>query len=56
MPNGSYSVSVIQDYFEYIIKMYETLTTVPPPPMHMHVYINRVNNRLVFNIKYGCVG
>ena len=34
---------------EYIIKKHETLTTVPP----IHVYINRINNRLVFKIKDG---
>ena len=47
LPDGSYSVSDIQDYTEYIIKKHETLTTVPP----IHVYINRINNRLVFKIK-----
>ena len=47
MPYGSYSVSDIQDYIEYIIKKYETGTTIPP----IHVYINRINNRLVFKIK-----
>ena len=28
--DGSYSVSDIQDYIEYIIKKYETLPTNPP--------------------------
>ena len=49
LPDGSYSVSCIQDYIEYIIKKRETLTTIPP----IHVYINRINNRLVFKIKDG---
>ena len=44
-----YSVSDIQDYIEYIIKKLETLTTNPP----IHIYINRINNRLVFKIKDG---
>ena len=44
--NGSYSASDIQDYIEYIIKKHEALTAIPPA----HVYINRVNNRLVFKI------
>ena len=44
-----YSVSDIQDYTKYIIKKHETLTTNPP----IHVYINRINNRLVFKIKDG---
>ena len=39
----------IQDYFEYIIKKHKTLTTIPS----FHVYINRINNRLVFEIKDG---
>ena len=44
LPNGSYSISDIQDYIEFIIKKHETLTTIHP----IHVYINRINNRLVF--------
>ena len=47
MPNGSHSVSEIQYYIKYIIKKHETLTKIPP----IHVYINRINNRLVFKIK-----
>ena len=49
LPDGSYSVSDIQDYIEYIIRKHETLTKIPP----IHVYINRINNRLVFKIKEG---
>ena len=49
LPDGSYSVSDIQDYIRFIIKKHETLTKVPP----IHVYINRINNRLVFKIKDG---
>ena len=29
-PNGSYSLSDIQDYVEYNIKKHKTLTTIPP--------------------------
>ena len=47
--DDSYCVSDIQDYIEYFIEKLETLTTIPP----IHVYINRINNRLVFNIKDG---
>ena len=43
LPDGFYSVSDIQDYFEYIIKYN---SAIPP----IHVYINRINNRLVFNV------
>ena len=47
LPDGSYSVLDIQDYIKGIIKKHETLTTIPP----IHVYINRINKRLVFKIK-----
>ena len=49
LPHGSYSVSDIQDYIEFIIKKHETLTTIPL----IHVYTNRINNRFVFKIKGG---
>ena len=41
LPDGSYSVSDIQDYIKFIIKKHKTLTKTPP----IHVYINRINNR-----------
>ena len=47
LPNGFYCVSNIHNYMEYIINKHETLTTIP----HTHVYISRINNRLVFKIK-----
>ena len=49
MPNGSYSVSDIQDYFEYIIKKHETITDNPP----VQIYANKIKNRIVFKIKTG---
>ena len=49
MPDSSYSLSDIQDYIKCIIKKHETLTTNCP----INVYINRINNRLVFKIKDG---
>ena len=49
MQDGSYAVSDIQDYIEYIIKKHETLIAILP----IHVYINRINNRLVFKMKDG---
>ena len=42
-------MSDIQYYIEYIIKKHKTVTTILP----VHVYINRINNRLVFEIKDG---
>ena len=50
LPDGSYSVSEIKDYIEYIIKKHETLKSIPP----IHVYISTINNRLVLKIKEGC--
>ena len=49
LPDGSYSVLDIQNYIEYINKMHETLTAIPP----FHVYINIINNSLVFKVKDG---
>ena len=42
-------MSNIRGYTDYIIEKHETLTTIPP----IHIYINIVNNRLVFKIKDG---
>ena len=36
--DGSYSVSDIPDYFEYIIKQYETVTDNPP----IRIYVNKI--------------
>ena len=47
LPNGSYSVSDIQDYFEYIIKKHETIADNSP----VHIYVNKIKNRVVFKIK-----
>ena len=49
MPDGFYSEPIIQDYIEYIIKKHETLST----NSSIHIYINRINNRLVFKLKDG---
>ena len=42
LPDGSYSISDIQDYFEYIKKN---------PSIRM--YINKIENRITFKIKSG---
>ena len=44
LPDGSYSISHIQDYFEYIFKNYETVTDNPS----IMIYINRIENRIMF--------
>ena len=45
----SYSIAALQNYFEYIIKKYETITDVSP----VLIYVNEINNRIVFKIKSG---
>ena len=50
LPDGSYSVSDIQDYFEYILKKHKTVTDNPS----VRIYINKIENRITFNIKAGC--
>ena len=49
LSDGSYSVSDIQDYFEFIIKKYETFVDNPP----VQIYVNKIKNRIVFKIKIG---
>ena len=49
LPDGSYSICDIQDYFEFIIKKHETLTENPP----IQIYPNKIKNRIVFKIKIG---
>ena len=50
LPDGLYSISVIQDYFEFIIQKQETLTEYPP----VHICPNKMKKRIVFKIKTGC--
>ena len=45
--DGSYSISDIPDYFEFIMKKHETLTKNPP----VQIYSNKAKNRSVFKIK-----
>ena len=48
LPDASYAVSDIQDYF-YIIKTHETIADNPP----VQIYVNKIKNRIVFKIKTG---
>ena len=50
LPDGYYSISDIQDYFEFVIKKHETLAENPPT----QIYPNKIQNRIVFKIKTGC--
>ena len=49
LPDGSYSISDIQDYFEYILQKHSE--SVDNPSIRM--YINRIENRITFKIKNG---
>ena len=49
LPDGSYSIADIQDYFEFIIKKHETLTENPS----IQIYPNKIKNRIIFKIKTG---
>ena len=49
MPDESNSVSDIQDYFEYIIKKYETLTD----NSQIRINIKTIADRITFKIKSG---
>ena len=49
VPDGSYSIAPLQNCFEYIIKKHETIHKVSP----VLIYVNEINNRIVFKIKSG---
>ena len=49
MPDGSCSISDIQDYFEYIIKKHKTIAD----NLLVNIYTNKIKNRIVFKVKTG---
>ena len=49
LPEGSYSISDIQDYFEYILKKHSESVDNPS----IRIYVNRIENRITFKIKSG---
>ena len=49
LPDGSYSISDIQDYFEYIIKLHSENVDNPS----LKIYVNKIENRVTFKIKKG---
>ena len=49
LPESSYPVSDIQDYFECIIKKLEIVAGNPA----IKVYINKIENRITFEIETG---
>ena len=44
LPDGSYSVSDIQDYFEYILKKHEAVRDNPS----IRICTNKINNKITF--------
>ena len=49
LPDGSCSISDIQDYFEYILKKHSEIVDNPS----IRIYVNRIENRITFKIKSG---
>ena len=49
LPDDSYSITGVQDNFEFIMKKHETLTETPP----VQIYLNKIKNRIVFKRKTG---
>ena len=49
LPDGSYSVSDIQDYFKYVLKKHEAVTDNPS----IMICINKIENRITFKINTG---
>ena len=47
LPDGSYSITDIQDYFELILKKHKNLTENPP----IQIYPNKIENGIAFKIK-----
>ena len=47
LADRSYSVSDIQDYFEYVLKKHETVTENPS----IMIYVNKIENRITFKVK-----
>ena len=51
LPDGSYSISDIKDYFEYIFRKHGEKTVNPS----MQSYMNEIENRITFKIKTGII-
>ena len=49
LPDGSYFVSDIQDYFEYVFKKHGENTD----KSSVEIYVNKTENRVIFKIKDG---
>ena len=49
LPDGSYSISDILDYFEYILKKHSESVDDPP----VEIFVSKIENRITFKIKDG---
>ena len=49
LPDGSYSVSDIQGYFEYILKKHSESVDNPS----LRIYVNKIENKITFKTKSG---
>ena len=49
LPDGSFPVSDIQDYFEYILEKHGEDIDAPS----VQIYVNKIENRITFKIKNG---
>ena len=49
LPDGSNSISNIQDYFEYILKKHGENTD----KLSIQIYVNKIENRATFKVKNG---
>ena len=49
LPDGSYSISDIQDYFQYILKKHRENIDKPS----IQIYVNKIKNRITIKIKKG---
>ena len=49
LPDGSYFISDIQDYFQYIFKKHGENIDKPS----IQIYVNKIENRITFKIKMG---
>ena len=49
LPDGSYPISVIQDYFEYVLKKYGKKTI----NSSLIISVNKIETRIEFKIKTG---
>ena len=51
LPDGSYSISDIQDYVQYILKQHGEHIDEPS----VQIYVNKTENRIIFKIKNGYI-